>query len=84
MADAVYAVLDAVGMCGEVQALVFDTTTSNSGCNKGSVRLLEERLNHSILALACRHHIAELAIKHASLIVRGPTSGKNNTNYNLE
>ena len=48
MANAVYAVLDAV--CGEVQALVFDTTTSNSGCNKGLLLLLFSlfKLGHKI------------------------------------
>ena len=73
MADAVYTVLNNVNMCGEVQALVFDTTSSNSGSKRGSVKLLQDRLNHPILALACRHHIAELAIKHANEVVRGPS-----------
>ena len=75
MADAVHNVLDNMDMCNEVEALVFDTTSSNSGIHKGSVVLLQEKLKHPIMSLACRHHVAELAIKHASESVRGPSSG---------
>ena len=75
MADAVHNVLDSMDMCNEVEALVFDTTSSNSGIHKGSVVLLQEKLKHPIMSLACRHHVAELAIKHASRSVRGPTKG---------
>ena len=77
MASAVFSVLSSAGMCDEVEAIVFDTTSSNSGSKKGSVKLLQDKLNRPILPMACRHHIAELVIKHASEKVRGPSSGMN-------
>ena len=57
------------------QAVVFDTTSSNSGKWRGSVALLEELLHRVLLWLACRHHVSELCIKHAHEAVRGPSSG---------
>ena len=77
MASAVFDVLSNAGMLDEIEAIVFDTTSSNSGSKKGSVKLLQDKLNRPILPMACRHHIAELVIKHASENVRGPSSGIN-------
>ena len=56
-------------------AMCWDTTTSNTGVHKGSATLFEEQMMRAILWLACRHHIGELHIKHASIAVRGPTTG---------
>ena len=73
MADAVLKILEEMHLLDQVQAVVFDTTASNSGQWKGSVTLLEELVRHVLLWLACRHHIAELHIKHASEEVQGPS-----------
>ena len=72
MADAVFKILEEMHLLDQVQAVVFDTTASNSGQWKGSVTLFEELVQHVLLWLACWHHIAELHIKHASEEVRGP------------
>lgn len=55
--------------------LVFDTTASNtqSGKWRGACILIEAFLGSSILWIACRHHIAELLIKHAVEATVGDT-----------
>ncbi|XP_039440673.1 uncharacterized protein LOC120421523 [Culex pipiens pallens] len=42
----------------------FDTTNTNSGCKGGVITLLPKMLNKELLPLACRHHVAELTLKH--------------------
>ena len=43
--------------------LTFDTTSSNTGCNRGAVKLLEEMLKRPLLHFGCRHHFPELMVK---------------------
>ena len=43
-----------------IAALVFDTTTVNSGQNKGIVVRLQSEFGKNLLQLACRHHVYEL------------------------
>jgi hypothetical protein len=63
----------------DVIALVFDTTASNTGRVNGCASLFEESLQHSILWLACRHHIYELHFKHVAGVIRGKTTGPTET-----
>ena len=74
MADCVYEKVGEFGFLSAVEAMVFDTTASNTGQWKGSVKRFEQKLKRTLLWLACRHHIPELFIKHASTAVRGPTT----------
>ena len=53
----------------------WDTTASNTGRLGGSATLFEQMIERAILWLACRHHIGELHIGHASNL-RFPTKGK--------
>ena len=55
--------------------LCYDTTASNSGKQKGSVKLVEAVIKHACMWLACRHHVGELHIKHVNIRVRGDTTG---------
>ena len=71
-ADVGLKILEEMHLLDQIQAVVFDTTASNSGQWKGSVTLFEELVRLVLLWLACRHHIVELHIKHASEEVRGP------------
>ena len=75
MAHALHDCLAENEMVDKAEAVVFDTTSSNSGKWRGSVALLEELLQRVLLWLACRHHVSELCIKHAHEAVRGPSSG---------
>ena len=64
-----------LGLLPKVEALVFDTTASNTGIWKGSTTRFEKMLHRSVFWLACRHHIPELFVKHANTIVRGESKG---------
>ena len=58
-----------------MEAIVFDTTASNTGKWSGSITLFEGMLGRAMLWLACMHHIPELFIKYANTEVRGPSKG---------
>ena len=68
MANCVYSKLQEFGLLEKVEALVFDTTGSNTGRWNGII-------TRALFWLACRHHIPELFIKHANIAVRGPKKG---------
>ena len=58
---------------GEVCAMVFDTTSSNTGGESGACKYLELWLETPILWLACRHHVYELHLKRVVQEVTGQT-----------
>ena len=51
------------GVNENIVALVFDTTSSNSGRVKGATVRLQKALGRPLLFLACRHHVSELIVK---------------------
>jgi hypothetical protein len=53
----------------------FDTTSANTGIQEGAAVHIESEIEHSLLWLACRHHMAELHVKHPYNKVQGPTKG---------
>lgn len=61
-AAAVFGAIEDWGLAGNIQAMCFDTTSSNTGRIAGACVLLEQKLEKSLLSLACRHHIMELII----------------------
>jgi len=62
ISSAVYDTLHEWSLLDIVQAVVFDTTASNTGRLKGACYLLEQKLDRDILFLACRHHIYEIVL----------------------
>ena len=62
-ADASYDMLLIRQITINVKALVFDTTSSNSGWKNGAAKLLEEQLGRKVFYHACRHHIYDLVIR---------------------
>ena len=60
---AVLVQLNEWGVDKNVVALVFDTTSSNSGVRKGATVRLQKALDRPVFFLACRHHVSELIIK---------------------
>ena len=60
----------------KIAACVFDTTSVNTGELNGIVRKLETSLNHSILELACRHHIYELVCGAVSPVIIGKKTAR--------
>ena len=67
-AEVVETLLRSWGIGGQVCGLVFDTTSSNTGCDTGACKLLEDWLETPVLWIACRHHVHEL---HAKRFVQG-------------
>ena len=67
-AKVVKAFLEEWGVEKEICGLVFDTTSSNTGCDIGACKYLEDWHDTPLLWLACRHHIHEL---HAKRFVQG-------------
>ena len=61
--DTTFAVLVACKATGCIRALVFDTTSSNTGINKGAASRLLKLLGRVIMWFECRHHMAELFMK---------------------
>ena len=57
----------------EVIGMVYDTTSSNTGADKGACKFIEEWCGRPVLWLACRHHIAELHISKVVHTVTGNT-----------
>ena len=58
-----------------IAALVFDTTSLNTGNKQGIVVRLETEFGRSLLQLACRHHIYELVCGASCSVVYGATTG---------
>lgn len=59
---AVYDTLEDNNILNNVEAFVFDTTSSNTGKFKGACNLLEKRIGRDILFLGCRHHIFDIVL----------------------
>lgn len=76
MASAVYDTLQEWSLLDIVQAIVFDTTASNTGRLKGACYLLEQKLDRHVLFLACRHHVYEIVLQGVfSEIQLSPSQG---------
>ena len=75
LCEAVINILQEWGALDGVIATCWDTTASNTGCHEGAVTHFEAYLEHAFLWLACRHHMAELHVKHVYDKIRGATKG---------
>ena len=58
-----------------IGALVFDTTSLNTGSKKGIVVRLEAKFGRPLLQLGCRHHIYELICGASCEVVYGSGTG---------
>ena len=61
----------------DIVGLVFDTTASNTGREKGVNIRLNQSLGRPLLNLACRHHVKECHIKYVNKMFR-TTCGPDN------
>ena len=77
-ADASYDLLGAWELQNNIVALVFDTTSSNSGIHNGAAKLLEEQIGQKLLYLACRHHILEIIVSAVWKQLLGQILGPDN------
>ena len=65
-----------------ILGLAFDTTSDNTGRNKGAVVLIEKALGRAMWWVACPHHFYELHVKKAARFYFGETSCPEETTYN--
>ena len=77
LADSTMHTLNVWGATEGIIGAVFDTTSSNTGIREGATAHIEHYNVRAILWLTCRHHVAELHVKHAYDRVQGPTRGRN-------
>ncbi|XP_043476309.1 uncharacterized protein LOC122507578 [Leptopilina heterotoma] len=63
IAQAVYNTLVEWEISGNVVAASFDTTSSNTGLERGACIILDDFLDRKPLRFACRHHICEILLK---------------------
>jgi len=73
-AEAYYNLLKEWNLDDKVKALVFDTTSSNTGWKQGAAKLLEELMQRKVLYHACRHHVFELVLKSVWKCLYGKTT----------
>lgn len=52
----------------------FDTTSGNACRLNGACTLLEKKMGHKLLWLACRHHVMELILSKVFTLCCGPSS----------
>jgi hypothetical protein len=64
-AEACWSIIQKYGLEDNIVGFTFDTTSSNTGCNRGAVKLLEDKLGRPVLHFGCRHHFPELIVKAA-------------------
>ena len=60
--DAVIGLLDEWQCKENVFGMVYDTTSSNTGCNTGACITLQRKLAKPLLWVPCRHHIGEVVV----------------------
>ena len=58
----------------DITALVFDTTSLNTGTKTGIVVQLEQKMNKKLIQLPCRHHYIELIASVCCSVVYSSTS----------
>lgn len=69
--EAVVMLLEKWGVFRELIALVFDTTSSNTGRFQGAATCIEKTLGHAVLWCACRHHVFKIHIQHVAELICG-------------
>ena len=69
--DEVIAALIEWGLQNCTCGMCFDTTNSNTGWLGGAAKLVEDKLGRPLLWLPCRHHIGELFIGAAWVVIFG-------------
>lgn len=74
IATAVYNLLNAWNIADRVTGMGFDTTSSNTGSQKGACLLLQNRLGRKLINFACRHHIYEIILRSVFELKLGPSS----------
>ena len=75
IANAVVTAINDWHLVENVKALSFGTTASNSGICAGATVLIEQKIEKTLLYLACRHHIFEVVLRDVFNSLVGPSTG---------
>ncbi len=75
LCDATVRLLGEWDVLQNIIATCWDTTAANTGVHEGAASHFERFLGYAVLWLACRHHMAELHIKHTYDKIQGATQG---------
>jgi hypothetical protein len=75
MAKTVVNCLDDWNIRDRVQAMSFDTASSNTGNKLGACTLIEAQIGRDLLHLACRHHIMETVAEKVFTACNIPSTG---------
>ena len=70
-AQAVFDVLQKINLDKKVEAMCFNTTSSNTGCHKGACVILEQLLGQDLLHIGCHYYILEILAKTAFQEIMG-------------
>lgn len=74
-AKAVVSAVAEWGATEKIQAMCFDTTSTNTGCYRGACVIIEQLFKRDLLHLACRHHILEVILRAVFECKMGTTTG---------
>ena len=80
-ADASYDLLVVWNLKQYVNALVFDTTASNTDWNNSAAKCLEKLLDQMLFYNACHHHIYEFIIGAVYTCLYGDSSAPDDANF---
>ena len=82
-AEATFTVVTSCRAVESLRALLFDTTSSNTGVYKGAAIVLMTKIGRVLLWFECRHHMAELFIKPVWILLFGDDSGPYRSDFSL-
>lgn len=75
-ANAIFQTLEYWDIVKNIKGMGFDTTSSNTGQERGAAYILASKFEQPLMFFACRHHVAELLLKSAFVkTVEGSTCG---------
>ena len=80
-ADASYDLLEVWNLKQHVKAMVFDTTSTNTGWNNSAAKCLEKLLDQKLFYNACRHHIYKFIIGAVYTCLFGDSSASDDANF---
>ena len=69
LSDAIVQTINEWNLNDNIKAFSFDTASANTGRHNGACTLLDAKLGHDALYLACRHHIHEIISKKCFRLV---------------
>lgn len=73
--DAIMNLMEEERLTSNWQVIGADSTSVNTGCHRGVIARIEQRLGHKLHWAICLLHLNELPLRHVFQDLDGPTSG---------